>query len=84
MTHLLCGEDRVLLPAPVTGNDGHLHDQELRLLAPDAAFKLAALSDENNNFQAHAERPDEAALLKAKICGPPACIDISACPYFCH
>lgn len=40
------------------------------------------MSDENNNFQAHAKRPDEAALLRAKLCGTPTCFDISACPYF--
>lgn len=65
LTHFLGGEDRVLLPVPVMGRKGHLHDQKLRLLAPDVAFKLTALSDEENNFPTHAGRLLKHTPLKA-------------------
>lgn len=65
LTHFLGGEDRVLLPVPVMGRNGHLHDQKMRLLAPDVAFKLTALSDEENNFASHAARLIKHTSLKA-------------------
>ena len=35
LTHFLGGEEQVLVPVPVTGSKRHLHDQKMRLLAPD-------------------------------------------------
>jgi len=65
LTHFLGGEERVLLPVPVIGRKGHLHDQKMRLVAPDVAFKLTALSDEENNFESHARRLLAHTTLKA-------------------
>jgi GxxExxY protein len=65
LTHFLGGEERVLLPVPVIGKKGHLHDQRMRLLAPDVAFKLTSFSEENNNFEPHARKLLEHTTLKA-------------------
>jgi len=65
LTHFLGGEERVLLPLPVMGVKGHLHDQKMRILAPNVAFKLTALADENNNFESHARRFLQHTTLKA-------------------
>lgn len=65
LEHCLGGEERVLLPVPVMGRKGHLHDQKMRLLAPDVAFKLTALPDQANNFESHARRLLQHTTLKA-------------------
>jgi GxxExxY protein len=65
LTHFFGGEERVLLPVPVMGRKGHLHDQKMRLVAPDVAFKLTALPDEENNFEPHARRLLKHTTLKA-------------------
>ena len=65
LTHFLGGDERVLLPVPVVGRKGHLHDQKMRLVAPDVAFKLTALADEDNNFESHARRLLQHTTLKA-------------------
>lgn len=56
LTHLLGGEDRVLLPVAVTGVKRHLHDQKMRLLAPDVAFKITAFPERLEAFEVHAHR----------------------------
>ncbi len=56
LTHFLGGEERVLLPVPVMGVKGHLHDQKMRLLAPNVAFKLTAFPDRLMAFEVHARR----------------------------
>lgn len=45
LTHFLGGEEQVILPVPVIGNKGHLHDQKMRLLAPGVAFRLTAFTE---------------------------------------
>ena len=56
LTHFLGGEERVLQPVPVMGAKGQLHEQKLRLLAPDVAFKLTAFPDRLEAFAQHAGR----------------------------
>ncbi len=56
LTHFLGGEDQVLMPVPVMGAKGHLHDQKMRLLAPDVGFKLTAFPDRLEAFEVHARR----------------------------
>lgn len=65
LTHFLGGEERVNTPVPVIGSKGHLGDQKFRLLAPDVAFKITALPDEENNFESHARRMLRHTTLKA-------------------
>jgi len=65
LTHFLGGDEHVLLPVPVMGTKAHLHDQKMRLLAPGVAFKLTALSDEDNRFESHARRLVQHTTLKA-------------------
>jgi GxxExxY protein len=65
LTHFLGGDERVLLPVPVIGAKGHLHDQKMRLLAPDVAFKLTAFSDRLEAFEVHARRLLQHTNLKA-------------------
>ncbi len=54
LTHFLGGEEQVLLPVPVMGATGHLHDQKMKLLAPGVAFKLTAFPDRLQAFEDHA------------------------------
>jgi GxxExxY protein len=56
LTHLLGGEERVLLPVPVTGMKRHLHDQKMRLLAPQVAFKITAFPERLEAFEVHVQR----------------------------
>jgi GxxExxY protein len=65
LTHLLGGEEKVNVPIPVIGSKGRLGDQKFRMLAPDVAFKLTALTEEENNFESHARRLLEHTSLKA-------------------
>ncbi len=65
LTHFLGGEERVLLPVPVVGVKGHLHDQKMRLLAPDVAFRLTAFPDRLEAFEVHARRLLQHTSLKA-------------------
>ncbi len=65
LTHFLGGEERVLLPVPVMGAKGRLHDQKMRLLAPDVAFKLTAFPDRLEAFVVHARRVIQHTSLKA-------------------
>jgi len=65
LTHLLGGEDKVHVPVPVIGTKGHLGDQKFRLLAMDVAFKLTALSSDENNFESHARRLVQHTSLRA-------------------
>jgi GxxExxY protein len=41
---------------PVFGNSGHLADQRMRLVTPEAAFKLTALSKPSNNLPTNARK----------------------------
>jgi len=65
LTHFMGGEDQVLLPVPVMGAKGHLHDQKMRMLAPDVAFKLTAFPDRLEAFEVHAHRLLQHTNLKA-------------------
>jgi GxxExxY protein len=65
LTHFLGGEEQVLLPVPVMGAKGHLHDQKMRLLAPDVAFKLTAFPSRQEAFENHARRLLQHTNLKA-------------------
>lgn len=65
LTHFLGGEESVLLPVPVMGVKGHLHDQRMRLLAPDVACKLTAFPDRLEPFENHARRFLQHTTLKA-------------------
>ena len=65
LTHFLGGEERVLMPVPVMGAKGHLHDQTMRLLAPDVAFKLTGFPDRLEAFEVHARRLIQHTTLKA-------------------
>ncbi|MBL9183291.1 MAG: GxxExxY protein [Verrucomicrobiaceae bacterium] len=65
LTHFLGGDDQALVPVPVIGSHGHLHDQKMRLLAPDVAFKLTAFTDTSDAFVTHAQRLLRHTSLKA-------------------
>jgi len=65
LTHFLGGEERVLLPVPVMGAKGHLHDQKMRLLAPHVAFKLTAFQNLTDTFEVHSRRLLQHTNLKA-------------------
>lgn len=57
--HFLGGESAVLSQVPVNGTGGELALQKMRLVEPDAAFRLTAFSPESsrlNNFRIHAQR----------------------------
>ena len=41
---------------PVFGNSGHLADQRMRLVTPESAFKLTALSKPSNNLLTNARK----------------------------
>lgn len=51
VTHFLGGEDKVFLPVPVKGKNGHLADQRMRLVAPDIAFKITGLRERLDEFE---------------------------------
>lgn len=65
LTHFLGGEERVLLPVPVMGQKGHLHDQKMRLIAPEVAFRLTAFTERLDAFETHARRLLQHTNLKA-------------------
>jgi GxxExxY protein len=65
LTHFLGGEDKVLAPVPVMGNNGHLADQRMRLAAPNVAFKLTALQDHLDDFEHQARRLLQHTTLQA-------------------
>jgi GxxExxY protein len=65
LTHCLGGEEEVLLPVSVTGIKGHLHNQKMRLLAPDVAFKITAFPDRLDAFEVHSRRLLQHTSLKA-------------------
>ena len=65
LTHFLGGEERVVLPVPVIGSKGPLHDQKMRLLAPDVAFKITAFPDRREAFEIHSHRLLQHTSLKA-------------------
>ena len=65
LTHFLGGEEQVLLPVPVMGAKGHLHDQKMRLVAPDVAFKITAFLGRLESFVEHARRLLKHTSLKA-------------------
>ena len=65
LTHFLGGEEQVLMPVPVMGAKGHLHDQKMRLVAPDVAFKITAFPDRLEAFEVHARRLLQHTSLKA-------------------
>ena len=56
LTHLLGGEQRVLLPVAVVGTKGLLHEQKMHLLAPEIAFKVTAFPERFEAFAVHANR----------------------------
>jgi GxxExxY protein len=59
ITHFLGGESSVIRGVSVTGTGGALAEQKMRLIAPDAAFKLTAFppdSSSHTNFRTHAQR----------------------------
>jgi hypothetical protein len=47
------------------GAKGHLHDQKMRLLAPDVAFKLTAFPSRQEAFENHARHLLQPTNLKA-------------------
>lgn len=65
LTHFLGGEEKVLLPVPVMGAKGHLHDQKMRLVAPDVAFKLTSFPNRLEAFETHSRRLLQHTTLKA-------------------
>lgn len=65
LTHFLGGEERVVRPVPVMGSKGHLHDQKMRMLAPDVAFRLTAFTERLDAFEVHARRLLRHTTLKA-------------------
>lgn len=65
LTHFLGGEDRVLQPVPVMGSKGHLHDQRMRMLAPNVAFRLTAFMERLDAFEIHARRLLQHTTLEA-------------------
>ena len=65
LTHLLGGEQRVLLPVAVVGTKGHLHEQKMHLLAPEIAFKVTAFPERFEAFENHAHRLLKHTSLKA-------------------
>jgi GxxExxY protein len=65
LTHFLGGEEMVVHPVPVIGSKGRLHDQKMRILAPDIAFKLTAFSDRLEAFEVHARKLLQHTTLKA-------------------
>lgn len=65
MTHFLGGEERVLVPVPVLGSKGHLHDQKMRFVAPEVSFKITGFTDRLEAFEAHARRLLQHTTLKS-------------------
>jgi GxxExxY protein len=65
VTHFLGGEERALQPVPVMGTNGHLHDQKMRLLEREVAFKITAFPDRLEAFDVHARRLIQHTALKA-------------------
>lgn len=65
LTHFLGGEDKVLVPVPVTGSKGHLADQRMRLAAPNVAFKITVLQERLEDFERQARRVLQHTTLDA-------------------
>lgn len=51
LIHFFGGEEAVNIPVPVYGTSGYLADQKMRLVAPEVAFKITALSDGLDSFE---------------------------------
>jgi GxxExxY protein len=59
ITHFLGGESNVIARVPVTGTGGQLAEQKMRLVNPNAAFKLTAFQPDKSStskFCTHAQR----------------------------
>jgi GxxExxY protein len=65
LAHFLGGEEKVFQAVPVIGSKGHLHDQRMRMLAPDVAFKLTAFPERLEAFEIHARKLLQHTTLKA-------------------
>jgi GxxExxY protein len=65
ITHFLGGEAKVIQPIPVVGKNGHLADQRMRMLAPDVAFKITALQERRDEFEAQARKLIQYTTLNA-------------------
>ena len=65
VTHLLGGEEKVLLPVPVMGKKGRLADQRMRMAAPDVAFKITGLQERIDEFEEQAKKLMQHTTLKA-------------------
>lgn len=65
MTYFLGGEERVLTPVPVLGSKGQVHDQKIRLLTPEVAFKITSFTDRLEAFEVHARRLLQHTTLKS-------------------
>jgi GxxExxY protein len=64
LTHLLGGEDYALREVEVISGGCSLGQQKFRLVAPDVAFKITALTDDPLLFENHARRLLEHTSLK--------------------
>ena len=56
LTFFFGGESAVNVAVPVSGSSGRLGDQLMRLITPETAFKLTALSAEEESFAVHTHR----------------------------
>lgn len=56
LIHFLGGEPAVDVAVPVLGSNGQIAVQRMRLVAPNVAFKLTAISDRRDAFLTHARR----------------------------
>lgn len=65
LTYLLGGEEQVLQEVNVLSNKLVLGPQKFRLVTPDVAFKITALTDAPSLFEKHARRLLEHTHLKA-------------------
>jgi len=50
---------------PVMGGNGHLHDQKMRVIAPDIAFKITDFPSRLDAFEVHSRRLLKHTSLKA-------------------
>jgi GxxExxY protein len=53
LTHALGGEESVHIPVPVFSSKGHIAYQSMRLASPEVAFKITALPERTDIFEAH-------------------------------
>ncbi len=65
LEHFFGAIQPLLTSVPVFGEGGHLADQRMRLVTPESAFKLTALSDPPDNLHAHARKLLRHTPLKA-------------------